>query len=164
MKINTYILSWDFILSIIITLVTAIFLQFEVKASFTLGIYNIGISVISIIFSLFFASMAILITNQDDDFLLFLEENNDFSEIISGFKFTLVALFTCLMISIIFFFYTSYLISEYTDKLIVSTVFLYFFEFFFFYSLFSTLLCVFDTIKFSLVHLEFIKQNNNKTK
>lgn len=161
MKINNYVLSWDFILSCLFTLFSAIFLQFEINASFTLGIYNIGISVISIIFSLFFAALAILLTNQDDEFILFLEENNYFIKLIEGFKFTLIALFVCLIVSIILYSYTSYLIMKNNDKIVVSTLYFYIFEFFFCYSLFSTLWSVLDTITFTTFKIQFLKQKNS---
>lgn len=162
MRINNYILSWDFVLSIILTLSSAIVLPEQVNIAFCLDIYNIGITVLSIIFSLFFTSLAILISSQDEKFILFLEEENDFKILITHSTFTLIALFVSLLISITLFAYTDFTIKQYTSTTpasqSISLVLL--FEFCFLYSLGSTILCVLDTIRFSLTRIEFIKQSS----
>lgn len=162
MKISNIILSWDFVISIILTLVTAIFLPSMLKISFCISFYNTGITVLSIIFSLFFAALAIIMTSSDNDFISFLEEENDFTALLDSFKITLAMLFVSLIYSIILYISSDYFAKNNNSEFQQHKIFFLLFEFLFTYSLLSTALSVKDTIKFSDLRGQFLNKKNKK--
>ena len=161
MKLKDVILSWDIIVAIIITLITSIILPAILPIKFCLSFYNIGISVLSIIFSLFFAALAIIMTSSDNDFIDFLEENNDFTALLNSFKTTLLILFISLFYSIVLYVITDYFTNISDAMKFQNVVYFLLFEFLFCYSLFATGLSVKDTITFSKFRAKF--SNRKKT-
>lgn len=157
-------MSWDFVISIVLTLVTAIFMPSMVKISFCISFYNIGITVLSLIFSLFFAALAIIMTSSDNDFIEFLEEENDFSALLTSFKITLFILFLGLIYSIALFVTSDYYAKNNNELFEQHKVFFLMFEFLFSYSLLSTSLSVNDTIKFSAIRGTFLKMKKENEK
>ena len=73
MSFRAVVVSWDFILSLAIAATFGFWLPLWVPNELTKDYYGIGISVLSIVFSLFFAALAVVITASDDDFVMFLE-------------------------------------------------------------------------------------------
>lgn len=157
MRLDKIILSWDFVISIILTLTTAIFMPTLLKISFCISFYNIGITVLSIIFSLFFAALATIMTSSDNEFIEFLEEENDFTALLDTFKITLLMLFISLIYSIVLYVTSDYFAKINDDKFQQHKIFFLFFEFLFSYSLLSTALSVRDTIKFSDIRAKYLK-------
>lgn len=161
MKLNNIILSWDFIAALSITLLTTCYLPSKINASFCASFYNVGITVLSIIFSLFFAALAIIMASSDNEFIAFLEEEGDFTGLLESFKVTLIALFTSLVYSIVLYIVTDYSIKISSEKIGQNKLFFLVFEFIFIYSLTATAICVLDTIKFSDFRSKYIKRKSN---
>ena len=160
-KSKDIFLSWDFVIAIILTLATYALLPSTLQLEFCKSFYNIGITVLSIVFSLFFAALAIIMASPDNDFINFMEEEGDFTDLLYRFKFVLITLFISLIYSIVLFVMTEYKLST----LHVQTgaqhfIFFLVFEFLFSYSLIATLLSVDDTIKFSKFRARFISNKN----
>lgn len=63
-------------------------------------LYGIGASVLSIVFSVYFAALAIVISSSDDRFIKWLEEDGIFSDLLWGFKVTLLCLFSALVLAL----------------------------------------------------------------
>ena len=107
MKFSTYfrriIVSWDFGASVILTILLMIVLPQDLPVQIAKEIFEVSISVLAVIFSVFFAAMAILITAGDNDFVRFLEEDGSYRQIIWAFRVTLLMLFIALLISIILY-------------------------------------------------------------
>lgn len=86
------------------TLILVAFLIAVVPRTVPLGmvhdLYGLAASVLSIVFSVFTASLAIIISSPDDKFVQFLESEGLYSDILFGFKFTLYALFAALVYSL----------------------------------------------------------------
>lgn len=161
MKFKDIVFCWDFILAIIIFFLLYMILPNKINIQFTKDIYQTAISVLSIIFSLYFASLAIIMTTNQDGFISFLEEDGIYSGIIDTFKFTLIINFAALIISIILYTFTSYqfnLSIKYQPKLIFLI-----FIFLFIYALFSVFNASIDSIIFSKKRIEYLKiKSNNK--
>lgn len=165
MKIKNLLISWDFILSTIITIITCHLLPYYLPIEFCKSFYGMGISVLSIIFSIFFAALAIIMASSDNDFIRFLEEEGDFTMLLTSFKITLAMLFISLIYSIVLFVITDYFCSPLTKQsLIQHKGFFLIFEFLFCYSLIATGLSVKDTIFFSNYRAKFLMQNKLKNK
>jgi hypothetical protein len=96
-------ISLDFIASLAIAVAIAIFVPEKLKLEFTKDIFEVAIAVLSIVFSVYFAALAVVITSGDNEFIDFLEEEGAYSHIIWTFKITLLLLFVALMISILLF-------------------------------------------------------------
>jgi len=167
MKISNIILSWDFVIAIILTLVTALILPSYLELEFSKSFYSTGITVLSIVFSIFFAALAIIMASSDNDFIEFLEENGDFTALLDTFKITLVMLFVSLIYSIVLYVITDYKLTTIKCEPVKQhkTYFLIF-EFLFCYSLLATGLSVKDTIIFSNLRARYLskksKTNNDK--
>lgn len=162
MKIKDIIISWDFYISFLIAIVLWLIFPFWISNQFTTTLYEIGISVLSIIFSVFFAALAIIISSSDDDFVRFLEETGDYTAIIDTFKFSLSVLFIALLYSIILKAITSYWISlKFINQ---QFYFVVIFGFLFFYGLFATFNSTCDAIVYSKFRTKYLKLNKAKGK
>ncbi len=159
MKIKNVIISWDFIFSILLAIAAWLFLPYWVANQFTITLYEIGISVLSIIFSVFFAALAIIISSSDDDFVRFLEEKGDYTAIIETFKFSLTVLFIALVYSIILTVITSHWITQ--NHLNQQFYFITIFCFLFFYGLFATFNSTYDAIKYSKYRTIYLNKKKN---
>ena len=163
MKISNIILSWDFVIAIVLTLVTALILPSYLELDFCKSFYNIGITVLSIIFSIFFAALAIIMASSDNDFIEFLEENGDFTALLATFKITLVMLFISLIYSIVSYVIADYNLTTLQDQSVFQhKTFFLIFEFLFCYSLLATGLSVKDTIIFSNFRAKYLSKKNKK--
>lgn len=162
MKNSEIIRSWDLILALALTFITFLCTPDYLTLDFCKSFYNIGVTVLSIIFSIFFAALAIILTSSESDFILFIEEEGGtFTALLDSFRFTLSLLFTSLIISICFFVLTDYtIIYSENSKGIQHKSFFLIFEFVFLYSLFATGLSVWDTISFSKYRVRFLKLKN----
>lgn len=63
--------------------------------------YSVSASVLSIVFSVFTASLAVIVASPDDRFVRFLENEGFYGDILFGFQATLGALFFALVYSIV---------------------------------------------------------------
>lgn len=162
-------LSWDFGISVIATITLAFALGDSVPIAFAKDIYGVGISVLSIIFSVYFAALALIMTSGDDEFVHFLEENGDFTAIVDTFRFSLLLLFGSLVYSIVVYIYTSvelYSKSPAASDAIQeqSEIFLWIFIFFFSYSLLAALGATLDSISYSVFRTKFLRATRKKRK
>jgi len=117
---------------------------------------GMGIGVLSLIFSIFFAALAFIISASDDEFVEFLENDGLFSRLINTFKWTVGSLFFALLYSIILYVISSFRMSLNTS-FEMSEWFLGLFSFMFFYSLIATMLSTNDAIKYSKTRIKYIK-------
>ncbi|PKL77267.1 MAG: hypothetical protein CVV25_14800 [Ignavibacteriae bacterium HGW-Ignavibacteriae-4] len=162
MKIRNVIFSWDFSFTVIVTILCYCFFPNSLNCELTKDIYSVGISVLSIVFSVFFAALAIIISSGDNDFINFIESNgNHFTKIIASFKFSLVLLFIGLLYSILVYTFTSNQIVN--DNVLQSKWILTIFAFIFFYGLFASLNSTLDAIKYAEFRTRFslIKKNSS---
>ncbi|WP_177735128.1 hypothetical protein [Flavobacterium inviolabile] len=138
-RIKAVIKSWDFVIALLSTITTYLLLPDYVNMKFALSFYNVAMTVLSIIFSLFFTAMAILMSSSDNDFIEFLEERNTFTELLWSFKFTLFILFTSLVLSIILYNGTSFwLETNYRDVWLQKSILFLTLEFCFLYGILAT--------------------------
>ena len=89
MKLRDVFISLDFIFAIIISIIVYFLFPAFIPTKFAQEVYNIGISILSIVFSVYFASLAIIISSSNDDFVSFLEDGGEYSRIIKIFEFSL---------------------------------------------------------------------------
>lgn len=162
MKIREIVLSWDFVIAIVITPLTALLLPKRLSLDFCLAAYNIGITVLSIVFSIFFAALAIIISSSDNDFIDYLEKEGDYTALLNSFIITLIILFVSLIFSIVMAVITLYIIHNKPIDLTQCNVSFLIFEFLFSYSLFATGLSVKDTIAFSKYRAKYLRRKKSK--
>jgi hypothetical protein len=160
MRAKDIIRSWDFLLAFIICIIAIVTLASFVGNELSKDLYGVGISVLSIVFSVYFAALAIIISSGDDDFIYFLEEVGDYSRIIKTFRFSLIALFIALLYSIVMYTVTSVWIN---DKILTQPKwFLVGFSFLFLYSLFVAFGTVVDAINYAKARADFLKKIRQK--
>ncbi len=160
MQPKEIIASWDFILSILISIILWLICPNQVDGLFAKDIYNVAISVLSIIFSMLFATLAIIISSSDNDFVNFLEEEGHYTGIINLFKYSLFVLFIALILSLILFGITSSNLSVqgYTQPKIIIIMF----NFLFLYSLFVVFSTSLNTITYLKYRIKYLKIKNYK--
>jgi hypothetical protein len=79
-----------------------------VSLRFAADMYALGTSVLAVVFSVFIAALAIIVSASDNDFVRFLEEDGLFSDIVWGLRATLVILFCALCLGVALYVYGSY--------------------------------------------------------
>lgn len=102
-KLKRIVISWDFIIAVFICVLLLFVLPGQISLPIIKNIFEMGISVLAIVFSVFFAALAVLITAGDNEFVRFLQEDNSYSQIVWSFKFTILSLFFALITSIVLF-------------------------------------------------------------
>jgi len=155
MKTSDVLWSWDFISSSLIGLALYFVMPYILINGTVLVFYNTGITVLSIVFSIFFASLAIIISASDNDFIKFLEVDKTYTRLLQMFKFTLYVLFIGLVYSILLYSYSSYF-SKVTDG--QNKIFLSVFSFLFLYGLFCTFNSTKHSIKYAIYRVRFINR------
>ncbi len=80
-KVKSIIVSWDFILAVLIFVVLFISLPEYISLKVIEKVSNVYITILSITFSIFFAAFAIILSSSENEFILFLEEGGFFSHI-----------------------------------------------------------------------------------
>lgn len=103
-RVKIIFLSWDTIIAIIASIIYGLLANKTVSAIIVKEISLIAISTLSIIFSVFFAALAVLITAGDNDFVIFLQKSDTYANIIWFYKYTLLVIFVSLVFSIILYF------------------------------------------------------------
>ena len=78
--------SWDLIAAVLCTVAAGSLFSGSIPESIARDIYGVGITVLSIVFSVFFAAVALVMTASDDDFVLFLEEEGYYSVLLWCFQ------------------------------------------------------------------------------
>lgn len=161
---SVYIKSYDTVVSLSVAILLYIILPEFVKGSFASSFYNIGITVLSIIFSLFFAALAIIMSSTDNDFILYLEEDKHFTGLMGTFRLVLIMLFLSLIYSIVLYTVTDFYMKEYDGKLQQHKIFFIIFQLLFTYSLIATASSIKDTIQFTSFRTRFLLKKEEKRK
>lgn len=160
MTLKKIFLSWDFILATLLTVAIGYTLPKGINIEFSYDLFGIGINVLSIIFAIYFAALAIITASSDDDFVLFLEDENDFTKLVYSFRFALSVLFISLIFSLLSYGYTSFYKS--TGEVIQCKLLFTIFVFLFSYSLFVTANSAIDSINYAKYRAEFLKSKPRK--
>ena len=154
LKPREIIMSWDFLASLIIAGFSYFLFRPEIKSDFAKDMYGIGISVLAIVFSVYFAALAIIISSGDNEFVEFLETRGYYSIIIGAFQFSLAVLFIALIYSVV-----AYTITAYNSSNQISSqpiVWFCLFMFLFPYGLFATANSSLDAIKYAEYRVKFL--------
>jgi hypothetical protein len=160
---RVYIYSWDTVLSAVAGLLCFFLLPKWVSNTFCVAIYSTGISVLSIVFSIFFASLSVIMTSSDNEFVKFLEQKRHYSNLIGTFQFTLFSLFLALVYSLLLYTITSYSVSNPTPtNKYQSTVWFIIFSVLTTYSLIATFFSVKDTFMFAIRRVTFLNFMSKK--
>lgn len=155
MKIKSIIWSFDFIIAFLLAVVLEVYMPNLVSNSLVKEIYNVGISVLSIIFSIYFTALTIIISSGDNEFILFLEEEKTFTALLAILKYTLIVLFLALVYSIgIFAATVSFLDVKWQHQ---QKEFCVVFAFLFSYSLLATVGSISNSIVYASKRIQFLR-------
>jgi hypothetical protein len=156
------LLSWDIILAAIISTTIWWFLPSDLDAGFVKDVYGVFISVLSIVFSVYFAALAFIITAGDNDFIHFLEEDGSYMKIIASFRYVLILLLIALVFSLSIYIWTIYsmVMSCHIPTKILFVTDLFLFQ----YSVFAVSNSMFDAIKYAEFRSRFISVSKKEEK
>lgn len=93
----------DFWAAIAISIAVYFALPSKTEIDFVISIFELGVQVLSIVFSVYFAALAVIITAGDNKFVSYLQRLGVYSNLIWSFKVTLFLLFCALIISMILY-------------------------------------------------------------
>lgn len=155
-RLESIFLSWDWPLAAIITGVLALSLPKGLTYTTANGIFEVSISVLSIVFSVFFAALAILITSGDNEFVRFLENDGLYQGIVNTFRITFASLAIALLAAILLFI-TSLPPTSSTHSPPYPSLLLIAFGFIGLYSLFAAISASFDIIKYAQFRAQFLQ-------
>jgi len=141
--------SWDFLVAVIVVLLCAWVLPSRLPSCTAEAIALASVSMLSIIFSVFFAGLAVLLSSSDS-FVLFLEEEGDYSHLLTIYQLTLASLFLALVVSLALF-----VLCQFSSQYIRSVWFSLYLGIVF-YSLFATMGSVQDSIRFARSRAEYL--------
>jgi len=164
MKIRQVILSPDLLGSIVVAAGTNIVLPPLVKIGFFINAYMVGITVLAIIFSLFIAAIAFVMTSSDDEYILILADLGIYAELRSIFEYTLCVFFVSLLYSITAYIVSDYFRNLYDEPYLGHKFFFSLFVFFFLYSLLATIPALRHTIQFAQRRSDFLQARRDKKK
>jgi hypothetical protein len=155
MKLKNIFLGWDFLVAVTGASVGGIFVPAWVANSFAKDIYEMGISVLSIVFAVFFTALAVIVSAGDDEFVWFLKQVKLYDRLVTSFRFTLWLLFVALLYAVACFTFTAACLSvEY--KLQSKWLFVMFI-FLFIYSMFATISSTQDAMSYARFRIEFLE-------
>ena len=152
--INIYVISYDTIIALILSAICLYLIPEWVGGGLVKDLLGMGIGVLSIIFSIFFAALAFIMSSSDNEFVKFLEKDKIFTGIINTFKWTVGSLFVALLYSIIVYIAIAFK-NELSENFVFSKYIIGLFCFLFFYSLIATILSTQDAIKYSNARIDF---------
>ena len=158
MKLKNILISWDAFVAALALVALSAATEGTLKTDFCKDLYGIGISVLSIVFSLYAAALALLMASPDDDFVRFLQKDGSYSELIHSFRFVLVALFLALAISIAWYGSSAYWVSMVgAARAVQSRWWLISFATASIYALTATLCSMLDSINYARHRAEFLE-------
>lgn len=156
MKIKDIILCWDFIISILIGVIIYFICQDKIPGQIVKEVYGTGISVLSIVFSIFFAALAIIVSSSNDDFIKFFEAEGNYTALLNTFKYSIVVTFLVLVVSIALSSFTTFMISI-TQNYLQSKIILAIYSLSFLYSLFAVFNSTLDALKYAEYRVKYLK-------
>lgn len=106
------LLGVDVVVALLVLALLLGTLPTQVSVQLAKEFFAISASVLSIVFSVFTAALAVIISSPDDKFVRWLESEGIYRDILFGFKFTLLALFLALVFSIAAFAWTVFRIES----------------------------------------------------
>ena len=160
MRLKQLVISWDIWAAIATAIPTNVLLPAYISIYFCKDAYFVGITVLSIIFAIFLASVSIIMASTDDNFVCFLEERGHYTTLINTFRYTLILLFLSLLISMALYFYTTFLMSQ---ALLVQTKWLFtLFIFTASYALFAVCISSVETLTYSKYRTQFLRIERSK--
>ena len=160
MTLREVIGGWDFRSALLGTAIVWFALPDWPSNTFASALYDMGISVLSIVFAVFFTALAVLIASGDDDFVSFLKELGIYSGIVATYRFTLVLLFVALMFSVLAFAWTAAIIDM--DYTLQSKYVMVAFSFLFLYSLFAVIYSTHDALEYARRRIEYVEMKQEK--
>lgn len=160
MNARRVIVSWDFGAAVASAVIVAGITPRFIPNATAQDLFRVGTSVLSLLFSIFFAALAVIVSSANEEFLVWLAsgtksgEKGDYEKIVSAYRFSLLALFVALVVALWLFGYTSIRMGNGVHD--QHKWFLVAFTFAFFYALFVAIQASFYAVKFSQFRNEFV--------
>ncbi|MEB3308631.1 MAG: hypothetical protein VKJ02_00190 [Snowella sp.] len=154
-RLKRIFLAPDILVSLLIALIVWYISPDKILNEFSRDIYSVGITVLSIVFSVYFAALAIMISSSDDEFVEFLEQDGGYTTLISNFRFALGVLLFALVYSIVL--YTVTTVWFYSKKVEQSEYLFILFVFISIYGLLATFAASSDAINYALYRAKFLR-------
>jgi len=160
-NIKRIIFCWDFIGALLIVILFSFITPLWISQDAAKEIFTVSISVLSIVFAVFFAAVTILITAGDNDFVRFLMEDGTYKRIIWPFRISLLLLFIALLASIFLFILSIKYDGGSTVKYFPKWVML-FYTFVSLYALFASVNAANDAVRYAEFRAKYLDITKGK--
>jgi len=163
-KFRSTFLTWDIWLAFGLSLLCLLIPNRLITPDFAQEILKTTNSILSVLFSVYFAALAILASSGDNEFVMFLQSEGYYKDILGNFKITLYLLFIALVISIMLLVWVSLLPESSTIINFLPEIY----AFIFLYSVFATINSSSDAIIYAqlrgkfLIKIKSFNQDNKK--
>jgi hypothetical protein len=154
-RVRSILLAPDILVSLLISFLVLYLSPDKISNEFSRDIYSVGITVLSIVFSVYFAALAIMISSSDDEFIEFLEQEGGYTTLIGNFRFSLAVLLFALIYSIVL--YTLTTVWFYNKRVEQSEYLFIIFVFVSTYGLLATFAASNDAINYALYRAKFLR-------
>lgn len=165
-RLGKIILSYDFIISLTLAIGIRIALCNDISLIFARDLYSTAISIFSIMFSVYFAAIAIMSSSNDNEFAKYLIKEGLYTEIVWTQRYTLYTILVSLLTAFIFYGICAYKLGDvpesnkhlYTfsrDQLVVSIAILT-------YGLLAAFSVASDAIRYAHYRSAFLDVTENK--
>ena len=162
MTIKNIVKSTDVWIALAASLIIFILMPDRINNGLAKDIYNVGISILSIVFSVFFAALALMVSASDNDFVSFLEEESVYTKLLAGFRYTMTLLLVALLFAVVMYVYSAS--SAPIDKTTQSRFGFALFSFLGLYGLFAALNAAHECLNFSKHRALYLKMSRKKLK
>jgi hypothetical protein len=149
------LLCWDWPIALLLTVALGFLVPSNLSYYLANRIFEAAMAVLAIMFSVFFAALAVLITAGDNEFLKFLQEYHYYRPILWPFKVTLLLLFLALVASVSLFTATLSLANPDNDT-VFPRVWLMLFGFLSFYALFAAIQATTGAVRYAEFRAKFL--------
>lgn len=154
-------LSWDFLAALGVVVAVFVLLRVPLSVAIARELFGFGLTLGALIFSVYFAALAVIAAAGDDDFVHFFAEGGEYFWLIEVFRITLLVLFVTLLASLSMFFYVAYL-AAIDPKTILSHWLVSLFSFTIVYPLFASVNAAWDATKYAERRARYLQLTKDK--
>jgi hypothetical protein len=150
------LLSWDLFLAATLATGARLLLPAWTSNALAKDLYGLGVTVLSIVFAVFFTALAVIMTAGGDEFVSYLRHLGVYRGIMQTFQYNLVLLFVALMYAVSGFAVTAAAADR--GWRLQSSWFVVGFTFFFLYGLFAVIDSTNDAVRWSHYRIVFLEK------
>ena len=155
-QLKNKFISWDFFLTVGVTLILYLVLPRMVPFGFALDLYLVGVSVLSMCIFYFIAFIAVISASSDEEFIHYLRTHQGFVSVFRTYQYTIVVLFVALIFTLVMYGLANFQKYLMPDVATHNRSYFLSFMFFFCYGILTVFEATLDSVSFLKLRVNFI--------